>query len=121
MRIFQSIALAVMLAFAALGSVQAQTTECMSAQTLIEKANEGIAADQKLDLIYLTGEALETFATNMDKITGGGHSAMDGLVFVNPDDNKNDMTVIAIFRDSCYIGNAEVLTSYVKQALGPQV
>lgn len=74
--------------------------------------------DPTYKAIVLSGGPLEQFAANMDKLTGGGHGPMDGLVFLDPEGNKNEITIIAVFRDHCYIGNAEARTDIVKQALG---
>jgi hypothetical protein len=90
--------------------------------TSIEQFQADVAkSNPDLKLVILSGTPLEAFAANMDRLSGGGHGPMDGLVFIDPETNPNDITVIAVFRDGCYIGQAPVPTAMVKQALGQGV
>lgn len=118
MRIFQSLALAVMLVLGAAGYTSAQDAKCLSVEQFSAEVHK---QDPKFDLMILTGDQLEAFAQNMDKISGGGHGPIDGIAFLNPEGNDNQITTLTIFRDGCYIGNVDVPTEWVKEALGQGV
>jgi len=94
---------------------QTAPAQCQSAEQFIAEVHDR-APDIKV--LYLNGTALEAFATNMDKLSGGGHSSMDGIVMIDPATNKNDLTNLAIFRNHCFLGQVDVPTDMVKKALG---
>lgn len=114
----KSLILAGLLALAPLSAHAQEAKSCQSVEQFSKAVHD---ADASYDLVILTGTPLETFAANMDKLSGGGHGPMDGLVFKNPEGNDADITVIAVFRGGCYIGNAEVPTQMIKKALGQGV
>lgn len=118
MRIFQSVALAVMLVlglgFSAMAQSAAPAEQCVSVEQF---KTEVLKQDPSYNLVVLQGDALQTFAANMDRITGGGHGDMDAIALLSPDGNENDITTLAIFVKGCYAGNADIPTQMVKEAL----
>lgn len=91
---------------------QCQTVDQFKA-SVAEKSGPEIAKK----LVTLSGDTLEKFAQNMDRISGGGHSDMDTIVMIDPQQNENDITALAVFNNHCYVGVAMVPTAMVKQAL----
>lgn len=118
MRIFKSLALAVMIGFLFLGGMataNAQDNKCATAEQFMTDINKG---ERKYDLVYLTGQPLEVFVTEMDRQSGGGHGEIGGLVFLNPEGNQNNVTIIAVFVKGCYAAVVSVPTKWVAKALG---
>lgn len=118
MRIFKSLALAVMIGFLFLGGMataNAGDQKCATAEQFMTDINKGA---KQYDLLYLTGQPLEVFVASMDSQSGGGHGDMSGLVFLNPEGNQNKLTIIAVFVKGCYAAVVEVPTSMVAKALG---
>lgn len=115
--------LGILMSVAPLGAYAAdnQPATCQSIDQFMQTAKDNGFQPEQFTL--LTGTPLETFAANMDRLTGGGHGAMDALVFLTPPDQvgENDVTVLGVFRDHCYIGTAMVSSVLVKKALGQEV
>lgn len=116
MKYVKSMVMAVMLILAGLTTAYAQeAAQCQTMEMFVTDASEKTQTPVE-NFVVLSGSPLEEFAANMDRLSGGGHSAMSGVVFLDPKKNQNDLTAIVVFRDSCYVGVAIVPTKMVHEA-----